>query len=74
MKWNQESPKASPTVIILSFILVAAMIATALLPHMYPDSSWINFLFGKNRFILFWLILAFVGILLMGVGKPKGPK
>jgi hypothetical protein len=73
MKWNQESPKASPTVIILTFIMVAAMIVTALLPHIYPDSSWINLLFDKNRFLLIWLMIAFGGILLMGVGKPKGP-
>lgn len=63
MKVGLRSLKLSSTGVVIGFLLLVAMPFMMLLPHIYPESSWLNLLFGHRKFILFWMLLA-IGFLL----------
>ena len=73
-KESKDNPKVSAKMIAIVSIPVALIILTMLLPYMFPDSQWINFLFGQNKFLLFWMVIACVFVLFLSFGRPKRPE
>jgi hypothetical protein len=72
-KESPENPKVSAKTLGLVLVPVGVILLTALLPLMFPDSWWINFLFGEKRFILFWVVVGLIALIFVDL-RPKGPK
>jgi len=67
---DKTRPLSPYLVFLILFLFIVVMLLTVFLPEIYPESEIIQLLFGRKRFVLFWLIVgAFLSIL--GIRKQQ---